>query len=164
MEISPFIKPEIQASAKMAVDVVKKITRADISQKDIVISFEINGTLIGGPSASASIAVATYAALENKAIRKDVVVTGKIEPSGKIGRVDGVFEKANAACEEGIKLFLISEGAKAYKRKIVEWKLGSWDFVLERLVEVDLQKEMSAKGMEVKEVSTIEDVIRYIIE
>jgi uncharacterized protein len=164
METSPFIEPETQASAKIAVGVVKKITGADISQKDIVISFKINGTLIGGPSAGASIAIATYAALENKPIRKDVVVSATIQKSGKIGQVGGTLEKANVACEKGIKLFLIPEGQRAFKTEIIEREIFGHRFVFQHPIEVDLQKEMEAKGMEVREVSTIEDVINEMIK
>jgi uncharacterized protein len=164
METSPFTEPETQASAKIATEVVKKITGANVSQKDIVISFKINGTLIGGPSAGASIAVATYAALEGKAIKENVVVTGTIEKSGKIGQVSGIYEKANASCEKGIKLFLIPKGAKVYKTEIIEREIFGRKFVFPHSIEVDLQKEMKAKGMDVKEVSTIEDVINEMIK
>jgi len=58
-------------------------------------------------------------------------------------------------------LFLVSEGTKAYKTETIEI-FGP--FTSQQLVEVDLQKEMQAKGMEVKEVRTIDDVLEYIIK
>ena len=164
MDTSPFVDLDTQFSANIAVEVIKNLIGVNTSQKDIVVSFEIGDTevgVLGGPSAGAPIAVATYAALEGKTINKDVVITGTIEPSGKIGQVGSVLEKANAACEKGVKLFLVSEGTKAYKIESIEIFGG---FTHQEQVEVDLQKEMQARGMKVKEVRTINDVLEYMIK
>jgi len=62
---------------------------------------------IDGPSAGAAMAIATRAALLNKTIRPDVVVTGTVSENGEIGSVGGVIEKSLAAAEAGARYILL---------------------------------------------------------
>jgi predicted S18 family serine protease len=78
----------------------------NITGNDSLVSFEINGTLIGGLSAGA--------ALEGKAVRRDCVLTGTIEEDGSIGQVGEVFDKAVAAQKKhNITLFLVPYDQKS---------------------------------------------------
>ena len=168
---NPFVEPTTQYSVREAVKVAESFTNIHTLNKDIIISFDINGTLIGGPSAGAAIAAATIGAIEGNEVRQDAVITGTIEEGGYIGQVGGVFDKAVAAEKNGIKLFLVPEGQKKmiyYEQKIEEREIEILGirisipkiYYVEK--EVDLGEYMEGK-MEVEEVSTIDDVVDYMI-
>jgi predicted S18 family serine protease len=79
-------------------------TQINLSNNDLIISFDINGTLIGGPSAGATTIVAVIAALQGTHVKPDVAITGTIEEGDSIGKVSGVFDKAVAAEKNGMTL------------------------------------------------------------
>ncbi|MEA2052638.1 MAG: S16 family serine protease [Euryarchaeota archaeon] len=164
---NPFVEPTTQYSVREAVKVAKDFTNINISNKNILISFDINGTLMGGPSAGAAIAAATIAALEGRKVRHDVAITGTIEEEGHIGQVDAVFEKAVAAEKKGMRLFLVPKGQKEvihYERKVGKRKIFGFpiEWVYYMPKEIDLSEYMAGK-MDVEEVSTIDDVVAYMI-
>ncbi len=164
---NPFVEPETQYSVREAVKVAKSYTNINVSNKDIIIYFDINGTLIGGPSAGASITAATIAAMEGKKVRQDVAITGTIKEGGDIGQVSAVFDKAVAAEKNGMNLFLVPEGQKKqiyYEQKIEEREIFGIKILIPKYIEkeIDLGEYMEGK-MEVEEVSTIDDVALYIL-
>jgi predicted S18 family serine protease len=164
---NPFVEPTTQYSVREAVKVAESYTNINISDSDIIISFDINGTLIGGPSAGAAIAAATIAVIEGRKVRQDVAITGTIEEGGYIGQVGGVFDKTVAAEKNGMKLFLVPKDQKKliyYEQKIEEKEIFGFAFtrVYYTPKEIDLGEYMEGK-MEVEEVSTIDDVVAYMI-
>jgi uncharacterized protein len=168
VDTNPFVEPDTQYSVREAVEVAAEFTEATISDKDIIISFEINGTMIGGPSAGAATTVALIAALEGKEVRQDVAVTGTIDEGGLIGAVGSVFEKAVGAEEHGITLFLVPAGQKmvVYYEQQLD-RRGPFGFPFRRVYyttkEIDLSEYFQGK-MEVRGVSTIRDAVEYLIE
>lgn len=164
---NPFTEPDTQYSVREAVEVATDFTQASIADKDIVISFEINGSLVGGPSAGAATTVAIIAALEGESVRQDVAVTGTIEEGGVIGQVGSVFEKAIAAERNNMTLFLVPDGQEkvVYYEQQIEDR-GRFDFRFKRVYytskEIDLGEYFQGE-MDVKEVSTIDDVVSYMI-
>ena len=66
----------------------------------------INSKFVDGPSAGAAMAVAVSAALQNKEIREDAIITGTINKYGEIGTVGGLSEKVKAASDSGKSYFL----------------------------------------------------------
>jgi predicted S18 family serine protease len=164
---NPFVEPTTQYSVREAVKIAKDFTNMNISNKNILISFDINGTLMGGPSAGAAIAAATIAALEGEKVRQDVAISGTIEDDGHIGQVEAVFEKAVAAEKGGMGLFLVPKGQKEeihYERKVGKRKIFGFpiEWVYYMPKEIDLGEYMAGK-MDVEEVSTIDDVVTYMI-
>jgi len=164
---NPFTDLTTQYSVREAVKVAEDYTNRDVTTKDISIYFDINGTLIGGPSAGAAIAAAAIAAMEGKTLKPDVVITGTIEKGGYIGQVGAVLEKAEAAEKNGMNLFLVPKGYKKltyYEQKTKEYDIFGFTFVRSYYVqkEIDLGEHMKGK-MDVEEVSTIEDVVAYMI-
>ncbi|MFZ2070167.1 MAG: S16 family serine protease [Halobacteriota archaeon] len=164
---NPFTELTTQYSVREAVKVAVDYTNINISNKDISIFFDINGSLIGGPSAGAAITVATIAAIEGKSVRQDAVITGTIEGGGYIGHVGGVLEKAEAAEKSGITLLLVPLGHKNltyYEQKTKEYDIFGFTFTRSYYApkEIDLGEYMTGK-MEVVEVSTIDDAVRYMI-
>jgi uncharacterized protein len=164
---NPFTEPDTQYSVRKAVEVAADVTQASISNKDIIISFEINGTLIEGPSAGAATTVAIIAALEGKSVREDVAVTGTIEEGGVIGQVGSVFEKAIAAEKNNMTLFLVPYGQEkvVYYEQQIEDR-NRFDFRFKKVYytskEIDLGEYFQG-AMDVKEVSTINEVVSYMI-
>lgn len=164
---NPFVEPATQYSVREAVKVAENFTGTNLSNRDVTISFEINGTLIGGPSAGAATAVATIAVIEGKGVRQDAAITGTIEAGGYIGPVGGVFEKAVAAEKNGIKLLLVPKGQKKviyYEQKIEERELFGFTFTRVYYVprEIDLGSYMEGK-MDVREVATIGEAVAYLL-
>lgn len=164
---NPFVESTTQYSVREAVKVAENYTNINITNRDIIVYFDINGTLIGGPSAGAAITAATIAAIENKEVRQDAAITGTIEEGGRIGQVGGVFEKAVAAEENGMELFLVPRGQKKliyYEQEIGEREIFGFTFtrVYYTPKEIDLGEYMKGK-MEAEEVSTIDDVVAYMV-
>ena len=159
---NPFVESTTQYSVREAVKVAENYTNINIANSDIIVYFDINGTLIGGPSAGAAITSATIAAIENKEVRQDAAITGTIEEGGRIGQVGGVFEKAVAAEENGMELFLMAKGQGVYEQRIKKEEIFGFTFVRVYSTQINLKEYMEGK-MEVEEVSTIEDVVVYMI-
>ena len=99
MNTNPFLEPDTQQSAETATEVAEKITGKNLEDKDIIFSFDIPGEVIGGPSAGAAMTTAVVAAIEGKAVKDDVTITGTITKGGSIGAIGSVLEKAQAAAD-----------------------------------------------------------------
>ena len=76
-------------------------------------------SLTGGPNASAAIAVAMMAALRHDGILPGVVMTGALDPSGRILPVGALPEKIQAAAAGRFSTILIPQG----QTKTREWDL-----------------------------------------
>ena len=164
---NPFVEPDTQYSVREAVTIAENFTNINISNTDIIISFDINGTLIGGPSAGAATTVASIAAMEGKNVRPDVAITGTIGEGGYIVQVSGVFEKAVAAEKNGMTLFLVPKGQKKviyYEQQIEERDIFGFSFtrVYYTPKEIALDEYMEGQ-MKVEEVSTIGEAVTYMI-
>ena len=164
LNTNPFVEPDTQYSIETARKVAEDVTGKNLVKQDIIYSVEAgNAKLVGGPSAGAALCLATIAAIEHKKIRKDIAITGTIEPDGSIGRIGAVLEKAQAAGKSGKKLFMVPKGqnkAVIYKQKKTEKKGPG--FVFERIYYepevIDLNKAMYEQyGMQVVEVSNIKE-------
>ncbi|MCX8175028.1 MAG: hypothetical protein N3E51_02380 [Candidatus Micrarchaeota archaeon] len=106
--ISPKTGFLTQESEQAAVEYAFKSTGAQLAECDVL--FRLAGpfgeNVVDGPSAGGAMAVALRAAILNRSIRQDVVITGTISPGGKIGPVGGIMEKALGAAEAGARYFL----------------------------------------------------------
>lgn len=164
---NPFVEPDTQLSAETAVSIAQKLLSVDLTDRDIILTFEANTSLVGGPSAGGAITIATIAAIQNKKPDATVAVTGTIETDGTIGPVGGVLEKAGAAAAAGVKIFLVPKGSANlvyYERQITERRFGAFviqevNYVPKRL---DLaQYAMDKWKMEIKEVANISEARGY---
>ncbi|MDD5474314.1 MAG: hypothetical protein PHU34_09245 [Candidatus Methanoperedens sp.] len=128
----------LQSSAQTAVHVARDVTRTSLVDKDILINIEApaeaQGLVISGGSAGSAMTLAAMAAMQGKTLRKDVLITGTIREDHTIGRIGAARAKGLAAVKNGAVLFLVPETQKS---------------------------EMGEIGIEVREVSTIEDAARY---
>ncbi len=168
VDTTPFVEPDTQYSAVTAVEVAKAVTKTDLKDKNVIINFNINGTVLGGPSAGAAVAITTIAAIENKQVKSNVALTGTIEKDGTIGKVGGLIEKGDAAATNGNKLFLIPEGQSKftyYQKEIVKKQLGNIVFYQTKLTPktINLEEYFQDKGMEIVEVSNIQEAVNYML-
>ncbi|PIU21672.1 MAG: hypothetical protein COT15_01045 [Candidatus Diapherotrites archaeon CG08_land_8_20_14_0_20_34_12] len=167
---NPFVEPNTQYSIELAKKTAEQITGKSLQNKDIIYSVEeTKAKLIGGPSAGAALTIATIAAIEGKKVKTDIAITGTILPNSFIGEVGGILEKATAAGKKGIKIFLVPKGMSkltVYEKNVEEQKGPG--FVMQKVWYtpklVDLNEAMKEYGMEVIEVSKIEDAVKYAIE
>ncbi|HEX54890.1 MAG: hypothetical protein DRO94_00925 [Candidatus Altiarchaeales archaeon] len=168
---NPFTETDIQYSVNKAVAVAKLRSNYKFN-RDFIFSYEVgDARLIGGESAGAATTILTIAALQNKTIKNNVVITGTINPDGTIGRVSGILEKAKAAADSGYRYFLVPRGQSRityYEKQITREPIG---FGLEILntryipKTIDLKKVAKEEwGLNVVEVSTIDEALPYFIE
>jgi len=145
VETWPLSEIDTQASARLAASVASELSGFDPFQYNFYYSITSSSSVIGGPSAGAILTVASVAALNGWEVDPDVMMTGMINPDGTIGPVGGIYQKAMAASEFGIKTFLVPEG-----QSIVSIDEES----------IDLKEYAPDNwGMEVKEVSDIQDAV-----
>lgn len=93
-----------------------------------------------GPSAGVAISTAILSAVINKPLRNDVGITGEVDLRGNSMTIGGLREKSLAAVREHLKLILVPK--------------GNHNDV------VDLPEEVK-NNLEIIEVSSVEDVIKY---
>jgi predicted S18 family serine protease len=167
---SPFVEPDTQQSLETAAAVASVFSQKSLSGKDVIYSVtNTSAELIGGPSAGAAFTVATIAAIEGKTIRQDTTITGTIEEDGSVGQVGGIVEKLNAAAEQGKKLFLVPEDQSivvTYTQQLTTRRQGGFVYQVSRLVpkQVDLNELAAEQGIEVKEVSNIQEAVELLLE
>ncbi|GAB6099117.1 ATP-dependent protease LonB [Halanaerocella petrolearia] len=99
-------KSMVKDSAENVMTVVKKILEIDLNEYDIHIDFT-SDTVVDGPSAGVTMAVALYSALTNRPVNNKVAMTGKISVNGMIRPIGGVIPKVRAAVRAGAKRILI---------------------------------------------------------
>lgn len=114
------LEEDSKEAAKAAVLAATKIAGEDSSKLRVTFKAVSNAYLIGGPSASASIAVAIVAVLRGISILPDVVITGAIDAGGHILPVGGLPAKLHAAAAAGLTTVLIPAG----QVRTSQWDLG----------------------------------------
>jgi uncharacterized protein len=159
----PLFWTDTQFSIQTARDVAMNITGIDLRNYDLMYSIKSNATIIGGPSAGAALTVATIAALENKTLKEDVIITGTVEEDGTIGEVGGVLEKAEAAKDVGAQIFLVpsGQGVQTYLKPEEECiRRGGFIFCETSYERITVNIGMDA-NISVVEVETVEDALKF---
>lgn len=110
VETKPLTEIDTQASARLAKEVACNILEYNCSNLDFFYIIHSDYQMVGGPSAGAAMTAATMAALQGISLKKDVLITGTINPGGSIGPVGGIIEKTQAAYIAGAKVLLIPKG------------------------------------------------------
>ncbi len=154
---------DTQQSIQTAREVAQNLTGVDAGNINLVYMINANATIVEGTSAGAALAIATIAALENRTLNNSIMITGTINPDGTIGQVGGILEKASAAKQIGAKLFLVPKGQGAETAlKPVETcsEQGPFSYCATRYYRTATDISEAA-GVDVKEVSTIEDAEKY---
>ena len=107
VNIVPFFSVETQQSSKSAIAAAASLAKADRRKYDFFIKILANAEVVDGPSGGAAIALLAYSELTGKKVRGDLTVTGSISADGAIGKVGGIFKKAEAASKLAIKLMVV---------------------------------------------------------
>ncbi len=170
--LNPFVEPDTQDSVQIAAGVAEKFTGKSLVEKDVIYSVEhTNASLVGGPSAGAALAVATIAAIEGMQVRSDATITGSINADGIIGQIGGVIEKAVAAAENGMGLFIVPKGQKSftyYEQRQQQTQKGRFTVIRTYYVPktIDLQKYLDDQNfsMRVVEVSKIGEAAQLLLQ
>ncbi|MBC7095318.1 S16 family serine protease [Thermococcus sp.] len=163
VETWPLAEVDMQASARLAAQIAGKVLDVDMNKYDVFIQVKSDAPIIGGPSAGGTMTVGIIAALEGWEVRKDVMMTGMLNPDGSIGPVGGILEKASAAYSVGSKLFLIPEGQRIQIIQTTEQKqIGPITQITSKAERVDVVEYARERwGLEVKEIKDIYDAVYY---
>ena len=107
--INPRIGFSTQDSEQKAVEYAVENSGVGKNECDFFFSMtgDFGSNKIDGPSAGGAMSIAVKAALTNRSIREDVVMTGTISQDGDVGTVGGIIEKAVAARDSGAKYMLV---------------------------------------------------------
>ncbi len=160
----PLTQIDTQGAARTAALVASYILGKDPLSYNFYYRLESNSMIIGGPSAGAAMTAATMAAMLGMSIRKDVLITGMINPDGTIGPVGGIPEKLEAAAKGGAKIFLIPAGQRIVERTVPkEEKIGPLIITTVEKEKVDLMELGKKLGVKVIEVATISDAVKYLL-
>ena len=154
---------DTQQSIRVARQVAAETLGININNFDLIYSIKAQASIIGGPSAGASLAIATIAALQGKKPSDNVMMTGTINHDGTIGPVSEILEKSKAAKQAGATIILVplSQGKDVvYDTSQHCEKYGDTELCTEetRPRRVDVGQEA---GIEVIEVSSIDEARSY---
>jgi len=162
---------DTQFSIQTAKEVAANITGIDISEYNIIYEIDadasnISGRVVEGPSAGAALTIATIAALENRQLNPDIMITGSINPDGSIGRVGGLEGKMEAARSVGAKVLLVPQGqglTPSFKVESECEKVGSF-----KVCRTEYKSQPSISndgfGLIVREVSDISEALNYFLQ
>ncbi len=151
-----------QESVEAAVEAACRYTDVNRWKYNFYIDIQAESPKIDGPSAGAAIALATVAALRDTNVPPTVSVTGTISGDGYVGAVGGIFEKAEAAAREGIKVFMIPKGQRVVNATVPVSEETSPGVVITHYVTktVDIVEYARENwDMNVVEVETLADVV-----
>lgn len=167
VSLEPKVEIDTQSSAETAVYIAQRLAKIPLGMRDVLIEIKAPSKVVEGPSAGAAMAVAVYGALIGKNPRKDVVITGTVDSYGRVGKVGGLLEKLRACAKNGIKVFLIPKGQR-YVEIYEPFTKGGEVFPGVYIVKttykrkvIDLYEEGKKLGVEVHEVSTIKEALKY---
>ncbi|MBR9682442.1 MAG: ATP-dependent protease, partial [Candidatus Aenigmarchaeota archaeon] len=107
----------------------------------------------------------TISVLEQKELKENVIITGSVNENGTIGPVGSIYEKAEAAKNNGAKLFLVPKNSsieiETKPSKVCEDKDGI-EYCETKYVETSTNIG-EAVGIMVLEVSNIQEAMNYMI-
>lgn len=162
----PLFWVDTQQSIQTAKKVAKEITGIDTDKVDLEYNIEVgNASLVGGPSAGAALTVATIAALQNKPLKENVMITGTINEDGTIGKVGAIIEKAKAAKDAGAEIFLVPSGESSQTKIIPDEKCIErpgliYCETVYRQMKVNVGDSIK---IEVKEIGNIRQALEYFL-
>gem|GEM_PF-874107 len=154
---------DTQQSIRIARKIAGNFTGVNLSSYDLVYNVYANASIVGGPSAGAGLAIATIAALQNRELKKGVMITGMVNHDGSIGPSGNILEKAKAAKKANASLLLVpllQSREVVYEEKEYCDEYGLTKICTTEQIprKVSLEEEI---GIEVAEVSSVEEALKY---
>ncbi len=157
----PFTGISAQHSQNTATKLAENVTGKDLSDKDVIFSFEEKTGSIDGESAGGAMAAGVIAEIEGKEIREDVVFSGTVDEQGRIGEVGAALQKAYAAAISNASILLMPRAQ--LKEIVVIERLGEENGLLMKKtkgLEIDLTGYAKEHwGLEIIGVETIEEAM-----
>jgi uncharacterized protein len=121
------LEQDSKEAARTAVLAACRVLAEDPRTWQVTFKEVSNSYLIGGPSASGAVAVALVAAIRGMTILPGVVMTGAIDPEGRITHVGDLPTKIQAAAAAGLSTMLIPAGqtrTRDWDMSLLSEKLG----------------------------------------
>lgn len=155
-----------QYSARVAAAVASNYTKIDVSTLDIIYNLKSAAGVVAGQSAGSIMAVSAIAALQNKTLRDDVIITGSINPAGDLVDAGGLKAKAEAAKRGNARLFLVPKGSGSTVLNLTREKTcGPFGEKVYCVVSYEgaLMNIGEEFGLDVIEVETVEEAMEYFL-
>ena len=157
------VKEDTESSLRKAALYAFQHTEKKRENYNVNYHIETNAPAIEGSSAGASAAILTIAALENKTMKSNVMMTGTVHHDGGIGPADGIFPKAKAAEKANKTLFLVPE-TQSTKKNVTSKKYcaeyGGTELCSNEYTSKIIDVEEKT-GIKVEEVENIEQALDY---
>ncbi|HVZ11345.1 MAG TPA: S16 family serine protease, partial [Candidatus Paceibacterota bacterium] len=112
-QLGAVMKESAQAALSFArAWVAKHGVKETMNKEDVHIHIPAGAVRKDGPSAGIAMTTALVSLFMDKAVRKDVAMTGEVTLRGKVLDIGGLKEKALAAHRAGIKIVVLPQGNK----------------------------------------------------
>lgn len=160
-----FADYQTQLSARTAASVASNYTNINLLNLDVIYNIKANANVVEGPSAGVVMAVAVIAALENKTIKPNIYITGAISPDGSVSNVGGIIEKAKAAAQNHVSLFIIPTDnyVTGYNEQKACTNLINVTYCEIKYVQNELNLDKYL-GVNVQQVKNINETVGYALE
>jgi len=156
LDTYPLTKIDTQISTRFAQEIACNYFDINCNNKDFIYTIRADSSIIGGPSAGASIAALTTAGLLGLPVDEDVAVTGTINSGGLIGPVGGLKGKIEAAAAAGIGTVLIPFGTRFINESANNTSTFDWGG------NADLIEYGRLLNITVVEVTDLNEVVDYV--
>lgn len=173
LETFPMTKVDTQISTRFAKEIACDYSEKDCSKYDFIYTIKAGSSIVGGPSAGGAISVLTVAAINDLTVDEKVAMTGTINSGGMIGPVGGIKQKIEAAAQNNITKVLIPKGKGIFTQKSIQNQTYSCSRIGSNIIcdkvradeinkSIDLIEYGGSLGVEVIEVSTLDEAVYYI--
>ena len=108
--LNPIVNNDTQVSLSVAAEYARRFAGPSSLKWDLFYSLTAPSIAVGGRSAGAAAAIASIALLQGRKLRNDTLVTGAVEPDGRITSVGRILDKARAAKDGGYSALLVPVG------------------------------------------------------
>ncbi len=166
----PLTKLDTQLSTRFAQQIACDFLEQECLDMDFFYTIRSDATIIGGPSAGAALTTLTVALLDDLTINESVAISGTISVGGLIGSVGSLVGKIDAAQAVGMTKVLIPKGTRyepkqepLYNALLFDSNASFYRTNNETdIEEIDLYEYGKFRGVEVKEVGTLQEAVYEI--
>ncbi len=159
----PLTKLDTQISTRFAKEISCNFLDMDCSDRDFFYQIRSSSSIIGGPSAGSAISVLTVALLSGEKVDDSISITGTINSGGAIGPVGGLKAKIDAAASANLTKVLIPKGERMYELQetpMMRINLSETPTNIAKMESrIDLKEYAASKGIELIEVSTLNEAM-----